>query len=221
MSDEKLTKLTGKVFAALSAQVRHLADEGLIDPEQLRLTIAARAKKAKALVDSGMSTREAAAELGISQTTVMRDLNQNGSESEPERFANDRDERREEAILKNEELAAVEVAAPAKTYETIVIDPPWPMVKIERDVRPNQVAFDYPTMDENALRKFGETLSGMAGADCHLFMWTTQKHLPFALALVEHYGFRYVLVAPKRARTAAARAYVDWLGLTIDGLTDH
>jgi hypothetical protein len=26
-------------------------------------------------------------------------------------------------------------------YCTIVVDPPWPMVKIERDVRPNQVAF--------------------------------------------------------------------------------
>jgi hypothetical protein len=46
----------------------------------------------------------------------------------------DRDARREAAILSNEALAAVEVAAPAKRYETIVVDPPWPMVKLERDV---------------------------------------------------------------------------------------
>ena len=49
--------------------------------------------------------------------------------------------------------------------ETIVLDPPWPMAKIERDVRPNQVAFDYPTMSEDELRKFGEAVNRMAAGD--------------------------------------------------------
>ena len=31
-------------------------------------------------------------------------------------------------------------------YRTIVIDPPWPVQKILRDVRPNQDVFDYPTV---------------------------------------------------------------------------
>ena len=36
MSDEKLTKLTGAMIAAVSAQVRHLVNEGAVDPEKLK-----------------------------------------------------------------------------------------------------------------------------------------------------------------------------------------
>jgi N6-adenosine-specific RNA methylase IME4 len=46
------------------------------------------------------------------------------------------------------------MAVPDGTYHTIVIDPPWRMEKIEREVRPNQVGFDYPTMDEEQLAAF-------------------------------------------------------------------
>ena len=112
----------------------------------------------------------------------------------PEGFPpTDRDERREAALAANDALAKVEVIAPTAIYETIVVDPPWPMVKIERDVRPNQVGFDYPTMSLEELSNFSSTLNKMAADNCHLFMWTTQKHLPTALNLVDHYGFHYVL----------------------------
>ena len=76
-------------------------------------------------------------------------------------------------------------------YGTIVIDPPWDMQKIERDVRPNQVEFDYPTMSEEELAEF--PVADMAADDCHLFCWTTQKYLPMTLRLFEAWGFRYVL----------------------------
>jgi N6-adenosine-specific RNA methylase IME4 len=47
-------------------------------------------------------------------------------------------------------------------------------------------------MDEGELREFASPVKAMAADDCHLFMWTTQKHLPLAMQLVELYGFRYM-----------------------------
>jgi hypothetical protein len=59
---------------------------------------------------------------------------------------------------KREKIHAVSTAAFSSEglFGTVVIDPPSPMTNIERDVRPNQVAFDYPTMNEDVLRKFSE-----------------------------------------------------------------
>lgn len=94
---------------------------------------------------------------------------------------------------RREQLAAMRSEAPPLPdgrYECIVIDPPWDMQKIERDVRPNQVAFDYPTMTEEELARFD--VPGISADDAHLFCWTTHKHLPSALRLIEAWGYRYV-----------------------------
>jgi N6-adenosine-specific RNA methylase IME4 len=81
-------------------------------------------------------------------------------------------------------------ALPAGKYETIIIDPPWDMQKIERDVAPNQVAFEYPTMTEEELMEFD--VPSISANDCHIFCWTTHKFLPSAMRLIEAWGFRYV-----------------------------
>ena len=99
-----------------------------------------------------------------------------------------REKKRREAHKQLIELDARTPDAPVRRYGTIVIDPPWPMGKIERDVRPNQVAFDYPTMNEEELG----ALSIPALPDCHLWLWTTQKFLPMAFRLLEAWDFRYV-----------------------------
>jgi len=79
------------------------------------------------------------------------------------------------------------------TYSCIVIDPPWDMKKIEREVHPEQGKFlDYPTMpleriaDENWV-----PVRTHAADDCHLYLWVTQKYLPAGLELMEQWGFRY------------------------------
>jgi len=48
-------------------------------------------------------------------------------------------------------VEAIAVKAIQGVYDVIVVDAPWPMVKIESDLAPTQVLFDYPVMalDEN------------------------------------------------------------------------
>lgn len=89
-----------------------------------------------------------------------------------------------------EQTRSVIVPPPTGKYSCIVIDPPWPMEKIERDERPNQVGFDYPAMSEEQLAAFAPMVQAPAD-DCHLYLWTTHKFLPMALRLTESWGFNY------------------------------
>ena len=80
---------------------------------------------------------------------------------------------------------------PKERYRCIVIDPPWPVKKIEREERPNQgVELDYPTMslDEIAVLPIAD-LADESG--CHLYLWVTQKYLPAGLEMVKSWGFKY------------------------------
>ena len=65
-------------------------------------------------------------------------------------------------LIEPEERDYQQPIVPAGRYGTIVVDPPWDMQKIEREVRPNQAGFDYPTMTadelaEPATKWVGET----------------------------------------------------------------
>lgn len=99
-----------------------------------------------------------------------------------------RELRREATAQRLNEVAAREAQAPAGVFDVIVIDPPWPMRKIERDCRPNQTELDYPTMTEEQLA----ALAIPAADDCHVWLWTTHHFLPLALRLLERWGLKYV-----------------------------
>ena len=83
--------------------------------------------------------------------------------------------------IKSEEIRAANEAIKAANpipkadgkYQTIVIDPPWPMEKINRDKSPEDTGFGYPTMTEEELTAF--PLQDWADDQCHLYLWTTQK----------------------------------------------
>jgi N6-adenosine-specific RNA methylase IME4 len=86
------------------------------------------------------------------------------------------------------------VPLPPGRYRCIVIDPPWPVTKILRDVRPNQDAgLDYPTMSLDAIAELPiADLTDPAGA--HVYLWTTHRFLPAAFGLFERWGVDYECV---------------------------
>lgn len=96
--------------------------------------------------------------------------------------------KREEKVAALEDVAAQETKAVAGVYDVIVIDPPWPMQKIERETRPNQAAFDYPTMSEADLA----ALPIPAADNCHVWLWTTHRFMPMAFRLLNAWQMKYV-----------------------------
>lgn len=148
-----------------------------------------------AAVDSGRVSVSAAADVAelpkVEQAEVVArgesEILQAAKRIREQRVKENRERRRAE------KEAAASIAPPQGKYRCIVIDPPWEMEKIVRDNRPNPVnfGFEYPTMSEADLSAFD--VAGMADDDCHLFCWTTQKHLPSALRIIDAWGFRYVL----------------------------
>jgi N6-adenosine-specific RNA methylase IME4 len=82
----------------------------------------------------------------------------------------------------------------ATKYRCIVIDPPWPVQKIEREVRPNQgQALDYPIMTLDEIGAL-PILDQADPTGCHLYLWVTHKYLPVGLCLLERWGFDYQCV---------------------------
>jgi N6-adenosine-specific RNA methylase IME4/ParB-like chromosome segregation protein Spo0J len=142
-------------------------------------------------VESGKISVSAAATIAQAPKEQQREIVARG---EKEILEAAKQIRLDKAEVRRAEVAKVRAEAPplpAGKYGVIVIDPPWDMQKIERDVAPNQVGFEYPTMTEEELAAFD--VPSISADDCHLFCWTTHKHLPLALRLLDSWGFRYVL----------------------------
>ena len=99
-----------------------------------------------------------------------------------------RQAKRTSVISELESVKNKEVKKLAGKYDVVVIDPPWPMQKIDRDVRPNQTEFDYPTMSEEEIAD----VRIPASDDCHLWLWTTHRFMPMAFRLLDVWSFKYV-----------------------------
>lgn len=88
-------------------------------------------------------------------------------------------------------LAKPSPPMPNDKYRTLVIDPPWHMEKILREVRPNQEeSLDYPTMSLDEIKALPiQQLAFEEG--CHIYLWTTHKYLPQSFEILESWGAKY------------------------------
>jgi len=94
--------------------------------------------------------------------------------------------------LERSQRGIIEAAPmPEGPFRCIVIDPPWPMEKIEREVRPNQgLVLDYPVMslEEIAALPIPDRAEPTG---CHIYLWVTQKYLPAGLQLFKTWDVAY------------------------------
>jgi N6-adenosine-specific RNA methylase IME4 len=80
---------------------------------------------------------------------------------------------------------------PSGKYRCLVIDPPWPIEKIDREVRPNQGQFlDYPTMTIDEIKAL-DVPGKYDPNGCHVYLWVTHKYLPTGLILFDEWGIKY------------------------------
>ncbi|USE39218.1 MT-A70 family methyltransferase [Endozoicomonas sp. SCSIO W0465] len=86
---------------------------------------------------------------------------------------------------------ALTTPPPDGQYRCIVIDPPWPMQKIERDLHPEQTPeLDYPVMTLEDI----SDIDLPAADQCHLYLWTTQRFIWCAKDLLTHWGFKHLAI---------------------------
>ncbi len=81
------------------------------------------------------------------------------------------------------------VVGSSKKYSVIYADPAWDVKKIKRNVRPNQVEFDYPTMKLEDIKAL--PVKNITDDNCVLFLWTTHAYLPKAFEVMTAWGFKY------------------------------
>ncbi len=126
----------------------------------------------KKIIDAGMTDR---IKKGDSIKKVYDDLRREKAQAEVKKTL--------------ESIEIKEIKASQGVYDVVVIDPPWPMKKINLDVRPNQAdVLDYPTMSLDEIKQ----LDIPCADDCHVFLWTTQKFLFDARDIIESWGLNYI-----------------------------
>ena len=142
-------------------------------------------------------------DLGINKSQSSRwqkiaDLNEEAFEEHIEAYKHEQKELttasvlRLYAVAKAEEMQAQlqDQPLPEGRYKTIIVDPPWPMAKVMREVRPNQAEFDYPVMTVEQIEGFN--IQSIAEQSAHVFLWTTQKFLPVAFQVFDSWAVSYI-----------------------------
>jgi N6-adenosine-specific RNA methylase IME4 len=101
-----------------------------------------------------------------------------------------REERRQENAAKVATVTNPRELLKVGRFSTIVIDPPWDLGD-EGDVNQlGRAKQDYASLSFDQL--LTQPVDVLADADCHLYLWITNRSLPKGFRLIEAWGFRYV-----------------------------
>jgi N6-adenosine-specific RNA methylase IME4 len=85
-----------------------------------------------------------------------------------------------------------------KKYQTIYVDPPWIYGKwgkgSDKCAMANSSAnvdtpLPYPAMSIEEISSL--PIISLASENCELYLWTTQKYLPFSFDIIKAWGFKY------------------------------
>lgn len=104
---------------------------------------------------------------------------------------------------------------PDKRYNTLVIDPPWPMKSIGKKKvikgehnhnQTRQIPYKMMTLDE--IKQF--PMSDLVNVGAHVYLWTTNSMLRAAFDVLEAWGVNYHLTLPlvKKSGVAPCMGYV-------------
>jgi len=76
-------------------------------------------------------------------------------------------------------------------FSTIVADPPWKYGKwaAPANRKGQEYEIPYPTMTVWEISRL--PVEKLAGENCDLYLWATQKYLPAAFSVMEGWGFKY------------------------------
>ena len=141
---------------------------------------------AKAVVSGALNIPDAKKIVTLPESQRQVVLQKVGAGEKPTKAI--QDVKREEIKQHLESVEVQAIKAVEGIYDVVVIDPPWPIEKIERDERPMQTSFDYPTMSLNEIKGIDIPCAG----NCHVWVWTTHKFLPAAFNILEAWGLKYV-----------------------------
>lgn len=84
-----------------------------------------------------------------------------------------------------------QIPLPEGKYQVIYADPPWAYDVDLSSGATRSPENNYPVMDLEALKKFGEKVKEISHKDCILFMWITAPKLNWMNDVLEAWGFDY------------------------------
>lgn len=101
-----------------------------------------------------------------------------------------REQRREENRAKVEQTPALDVFSSGAKFATILLDPPWDWGDEGDEDQLGRARPTYQTIGIDDLVRL--PVGQLADADCHIYLWITNRSLPKGFSLLEAWGFRYI-----------------------------